>query len=343
MDVFAADPFSAGVSQVNLDLYTAAYRISGYMSTRFPRVSDLLNQVTTTHLLVEQATISEFAGSYRHAWARARSTSRWTRSCSAWRPSQGTARPEMRIPKRPVKAQIGIPPFRVTGTIHVPLGAGPADGLLNAADRFVTMTEAAIASALVPGGRALPWRPWRYSVAWRTSLLVADDERPDELLAEILDERTAKDWLAAREARSDGGEGPGPRVSSALDAGISRRGEVSPGWLAAIGPYHRDRREVSITDSAKAMTRSALSRWTRPMPLAHHGTLSVVITSASGSSSTRWLAGRGKPRPARWAGSRSRPHCAQVTTAPRAAAPSKVGLVVHGIQPRRLPRSNSQP
>ena len=34
--------------------------------------------------------------------------------------------------------------------------------------------------------------------------LVADDERPDELLAEVLDERTASDWLVSREPRSEG-------------------------------------------------------------------------------------------------------------------------------------------
>ena len=34
--------------------------------------------------------------------------------------------------------------------------------------------------------------------------MVADDERPDELLAEVLDERTANDWLVSREPRSEG-------------------------------------------------------------------------------------------------------------------------------------------
>jgi hypothetical protein len=33
--------------------------------------------------------------------------------------------------------------------------------------------------------------------------MVADDERPDELLAEVLDERTASDWLAPREPRRE--------------------------------------------------------------------------------------------------------------------------------------------
>ncbi len=53
-----------------------------------------------------------------------------------------------------------------------------------------------------PGRR----RPWPSHARVAHVLLVADDERPDELLADILDEKTAKDWLTARDS---GHEGPG--------------------------------------------------------------------------------------------------------------------------------------
>lgn len=206
MDAFAADPFSSGIIQVNLDLYTAAYRVSGTMATRFSRVADILNQVTSTHLLVEQATVSEFADPKATLGARQVHVALdEVLLCVA--ATEGTPRPEMRITKRTVKAQIGIPPFRVTGTIHVPQGSRPVDGLLNAADRFVTMTEATIRSASYPEVE----RPVdAVAVQRRVAhvLLVADDERPDELLAEILDEQTARDWLAARDARTGGGQGP---------------------------------------------------------------------------------------------------------------------------------------
>jgi hypothetical protein len=218
MDVFAADPFNADVSQVTLDLYTAAYRVSGYMSTRFHRVSDLLNQATTTHLLVEQATISEFAEPAGTLGARQVHVAlEEVLLCVA--AIAGTAQPDMRIPKRPVKAQLGVPPFRVTGTLHVPVGGRPADGLLNAADRFVTITDATIAVA----GRPEATRTVEAVAVQRRAahvVLVADDERPDELLAEILDERTAREWLAARDARTGGREGR----EAPWDDGISRRG-----------------------------------------------------------------------------------------------------------------------
>jgi len=201
------DPFGAEVTRVGLDLYTAAYRVSGSMATRFSRVSDILNQVTGTHVLVEQATVSEYADASATLGARhVHVALDEILLCVA--ATEGTARPEMRIPKRAVKAQLGIPPFRVTGTIHVPQGSRPIDGLLNAADRYLTITDATIASAAHPEhGRTVP------AVAVRRQrahvLLVADDERPDELLAEVLDERTAKDWLAGRETgRTPNGEAP---------------------------------------------------------------------------------------------------------------------------------------
>jgi hypothetical protein len=208
MSAFAADPFNADVTRVNLDLYTAAYRVSGAMTTRFSRVSDILNQVTSTHLLVEEATVSEYADPTATLGARQVHVALdEVLLCVA--ATEGTPRPEMRIQKRAVKAQIGIPPFRVTGTIHVPQGSRPVDGLLNAADRFVTMTDATVASAEHP---ELNRTAAAVAVQRRVAhvLLVADDERPDELLAEILDEQTAKDWLTARDT---GHERPGDRSS----------------------------------------------------------------------------------------------------------------------------------
>lgn len=198
MSVFG-DPFSQEISTVSVDLYTAAYRVSGTLATRFSRVSDILNQGSTTHVLVEQATVSEYADPAATLGARQVHVA-LDEILLCMASTEGTARPEMRIPKRGVKAQLGVPPFRVTGTIHVPQGSRPADGLLNAADRYLTVTDAAITSAAHPElGRNAP----AVAIQRRRAhiLLVADDERPDELLAEILDEATAKDWLAGRTPR----------------------------------------------------------------------------------------------------------------------------------------------
>ncbi len=55
------NPFAPSpVRLAQVDVYTAAYRVSGVTATRHARVGDILNQVTGTHMIVEQATVSEY-------------------------------------------------------------------------------------------------------------------------------------------------------------------------------------------------------------------------------------------------------------------------------------------
>jgi hypothetical protein len=56
----------------------------------------------------------------------------------------------MRILKNPAHAVLSIPPLRLEGTIHVPVGSRPVDGLLNVPDRFMPMTDASLTSAIHP-------------------------------------------------------------------------------------------------------------------------------------------------------------------------------------------------
>ena len=51
----------AATSEVEVDLITDAYRITGLTRTRFGRVTDIVNQLLGQHLTVEKATISEHA------------------------------------------------------------------------------------------------------------------------------------------------------------------------------------------------------------------------------------------------------------------------------------------
>ena len=50
------DSLGPPVSRVEVELYTAGYRVSGHMSTRFRRVGDILNLSSSTHLVVDEAT-----------------------------------------------------------------------------------------------------------------------------------------------------------------------------------------------------------------------------------------------------------------------------------------------
>ena len=104
----------------------------------------------------------------------------------------------MRITKRAVLAQLALPPLRVTGRIHVAPGGRPIDGLLNVPDRFVAMTDATISSGPIRTSSGASGRARRLVRDLAHILLVADDEKPEQLLADVLDERTAEAWLRAR-------------------------------------------------------------------------------------------------------------------------------------------------
>jgi hypothetical protein len=198
-DFFGGDSFQALVRTVRVDAYTAAFRVSGTIQTRFTRVGDIVNLQSGSHLTIERATISEYAdpSATLSAPQALVAIDELLVFIAAESPDAGGSS-EMRISKRPVKAQLAIPPFRLTGTIHVPQGSRPVDGLLNLHERFMLMTDVQLAAAAYPElGRqvdALAMRRDRAHI-----VLVADDERPDELLADLLDERTAASWLRSAE------------------------------------------------------------------------------------------------------------------------------------------------
>ena len=201
MNAFESGALGSGgigaAASVLVDVYTTAYRVSGSIETRFSRVTEILNQLRGGHLAVVRATISEHAdpSSTLAAPTALVAVDEILVMVATDLPASSG---DMRIPKRPVRAQLAIPPFRITGTIHVPMGSRPVDGLLHGTDQFMAMTAATIASGPHPelerSAPVLALRRGRAHV-----LLVADDENPDELLAEVLDERTAEAWLRVDE------------------------------------------------------------------------------------------------------------------------------------------------
>lgn len=190
------DPFGGfgAATDVVVDLLTDAYRVSGTVQTRFGRVTDILNQQPGTHLTVRNATISEHADPAGTVGAPSALVAVSSILLLSAPSLTGAAGREMRIQKRPVRVQLAVPPFRVTGTMHITPGSLPTDGLLNMVDRFLAVTDATVASGAFP---ELARRAAAVAVCRERAhvLLVADDERPDELLADVLDERTAEAWL----------------------------------------------------------------------------------------------------------------------------------------------------
>jgi hypothetical protein len=196
MSGFDAGTFGGGIgnaASVSVDVYTAAYRVSGTIETRFSRITEILNQLTGAHLEVKRATISEYDDT--SATIAAPSALVLVEEILLMVAGELTgASGEMRVPKRPVRAQLAIPPFRITGSVHIPMGSRPVDGLLLGSDQFMAITEATITSGSHPElERTAPVLAVRRRRAH--VLLVADDENPDQLLADVLDERTAEAWL----------------------------------------------------------------------------------------------------------------------------------------------------
>src|SRR5919106_3770978 len=201
MDAYV-DAFSAAARPVAAEIYTHAYRVAGTISTRFSRVAEMLNQLSGSHLSLERAAIAEYADASGTLAAPQAYVALDEILFMVAPDTAGTSRSEMLIHKRPVRAQLAIPPFRLTGVIHVVHGTRPVDALLNLSDRFMPMTQVTVTSGphpdLARDVAAVALRRDRAHV-----LLVADDERPDELLAEVIDERTAEKWLhAADEGRA---------------------------------------------------------------------------------------------------------------------------------------------
>jgi hypothetical protein len=190
------DPFGAfgEPGAVEVDVITDAYRVSGIVQTRFRRVTDILNQLAGGHLSIEGATVTEHADPGAAISAPVATIDTASILVLAAPGLAGGVSEEMRIPKRAVKASLALPPLLITGTIHVPMGSRPLDGLLNVTDQFLAMTDVAISSAAHPD---LGHDEEAVAIARARAqiILISDDERPDELLADVLDERTAEAWL----------------------------------------------------------------------------------------------------------------------------------------------------
>jgi hypothetical protein len=194
MVAWDSDEFGPQVVQVQVELYTAGFRVSGKMATRFRRVADILNLTSSTHLIVEDAAVADYADP-----ANIRSGGQVMVPIDAvlFGISTGVddrGAEELRIPKRPVQTQIAVRPFWLAGMVHVPQGSRPMDGLLNASDRFLALTDVSVTCAEYSlFNFTAPVLAVQRSLA--EVLLSTDDEAPDELLADILPEDAVRSWL----------------------------------------------------------------------------------------------------------------------------------------------------
>lgn len=187
-------------SAVDVEVTTDAYRVTGTIRTPFHRVAEILNQLPSGHLTFERATLVEHAGGTPvHAASAIVATDEVLIMVATGLPD--AARDDMHIRKRPIRVQVAIPPLRLLGTVHLTVGSSSIDSLLNVPDRFLPMTDVTVTSTAHPGlDGTLPVLAFRRDRA--QVLVVADVDDPEELLADVLDEGTARSWLGPGEERA---------------------------------------------------------------------------------------------------------------------------------------------
>jgi hypothetical protein len=138
---------------VQLTLYTDAFVIRGTIRTRQARISDILNQADEEFLVLADAIVDEYG---------ARSIAMRTEFAQvnlgavlfAVADTTVEARPDLRTPKVPEQALISIPPFRVTGRIHLMPERDLREALNELTGRFIPITDATYWSDTVGEARA---------------------------------------------------------------------------------------------------------------------------------------------------------------------------------------------
>ena len=132
----------AGEEQrLGLKLYTDAYVVHGQIATRHRRITDILNQGDHDFLVLTDVVMDEF-GSHSVAVKSEFAQVNLAAVLFAVGDSPVQPVPELRTPKIPEQALISIPPFRITGRIHLLPERDLRDALEELTGRFLPVTEA---------------------------------------------------------------------------------------------------------------------------------------------------------------------------------------------------------
>lgn len=137
---------------VQLTLYTDAFIIRGSILTRQRRITDILNTAEERFLVLSGVTSDEFGSrgeTIRAEFAQVNLAS----VLFAVADTTVESLPELRTPKTPAQALISVPPFKVTGAIHVMQGHDLRAALTELTGRFLPVTSAAFWSDVLGEAR----------------------------------------------------------------------------------------------------------------------------------------------------------------------------------------------
>lgn len=127
--------------RLGVTLYTDAFVVRGQIATRHRRITDILNQPDHDFVVLNDVTLDEFgsrSSAVRAEFAQINLAA--VLFAIADNPVQPI--PELRTPKIPEQALISIPPFKITGRIHLLPERDLRDALEELTGRFLPVTDA---------------------------------------------------------------------------------------------------------------------------------------------------------------------------------------------------------
>jgi hypothetical protein len=130
------------VQWVHLTLFTDSFIVRGTVETLERRISDILNRAPHDFIVLRSTTFDEY-GSRELAVTSPFAQVNLATVLFAVADDVVESVPELHTPKVSEQALITIPPFRITGRIHLAAERNLADALGELIGRFIPVTEAA--------------------------------------------------------------------------------------------------------------------------------------------------------------------------------------------------------
>jgi hypothetical protein len=140
------------MQQVQLTLFTDSFIVRGMVETRERRISDILNHAEHEFLVLRSVTFDEYGSRELAVNSEFAQVNLGTVLFAVVNNAVDPA-PELRTPKVPEQALITIPPFRITGRIHLMPERSLTDALGELTGRFIPVTDAAYWSDSVSEAR----------------------------------------------------------------------------------------------------------------------------------------------------------------------------------------------
>lgn len=147
------DGVSGLPQSIPLTLYTDAFVIHGSLASRQRRITDMLNMAEDRFLVLSDVSCDEFGTrgeTIRAEYAQVNLAS----VLFAVVNEPVDPAPELRTPKIPEEALISVPPFKVTGYIHLMPQRNLRDALSELTGDFLPVTEATYWSDVLGEARA---------------------------------------------------------------------------------------------------------------------------------------------------------------------------------------------